>query len=224
MDINKVVIHTSKLQETKNFYHHVLGFQLITTNENNFTIKVGSSLLEFLETKKDINPYYHFAFNIPSNQFQEAKFWAKTKVSLTVEDGEDEVYFKFLDAHSFYFLDPSGNIVEFISRHSVSRQSTEAFSADSILNISEINITTNEVISVGNRLIANGIYERDGKELTESLNFMGSKGSFLLLGPTNRRWIFSNKQSVCFPVMITINQKTVIDVNESGNVVIRQVK
>lgn len=218
MEINKVTIQTSKLKESEDFYHRVLGLQLINSNENKFTIKVGSSLLEFLETNKEINPFYHFAFNIPANQFQEAKFWAQSKVSLTVENGEDEVYFEFLDAHSFYFVDPSGNIVEFISRHSVSVQSNEVFSENSILNISEINITTKEVISVGNRLIASGTYVRDGKELTESLNFMGSNGSFLLLGPPNRKWLFSDKQSECFPVVITINQEKVIEVDDNGEV------
>jgi len=221
MKINKVTIQTSKLNETRHFYNHVLGFQLITSNENQFAIQIGNSLLEFLETKKETNPFYHFAFNIPSNQFQEAKYWAQLKVTLTVEDEMDEVYFKFLDAHSFYFIDPSGNIVEFISRHSVSVQSNDAFSVNSILNISEINVTTTDVMSVGKQLMANGIGVRDGNELTESLNFMGKEGCFLLLGPQNRRWIFSNKRSKCFPVVITIDQKKLIEVDEFGKVDIK---
>jgi len=223
MEINKVTIHTSKLHETRHFYEYVLGFQLTTSNENQFAVQVGSSLLEFLETKKETNPFYHFAFNIPSNRFQEAKNWAKVRVTLTVEDGMDEVYFRFLDAHSFYFIDPSGNIVEFISRHSVSVQSNDAFSANSILNISEINVTTSDVMSVGNQLIANGIKVRDGNELTNSLNFMGKEGCFLLLGPENRRWIFSDKRSRSFPVVITIDQEKVIEVDEFGKVDIKHI-
>ena len=72
--------------------------------------------------------YYHFAFNIPANKFSEAKVWAKERVSLLVEEGEDEANFVHLPAHALYFYDPAGNIVELISRQSVSEDSTETFS------------------------------------------------------------------------------------------------
>ena len=62
-------------------------------------------------------PYYHFAFNIQSNMFNKAKSWVKEKVSLNLEDGEDEADFSHLPAHSLYFYDPSGNVVEYILRH-----------------------------------------------------------------------------------------------------------
>lgn len=86
------------------------------------------------------------------------------KVELTREEEDDEVYFSFLDAQSCYFLDPSGNIVEFISRYSVSPESAaESFSAQNVLCIIEINITTDEVRALGNRLISNGVPVRNGE-------------------------------------------------------------
>ncbi|WP_260321042.1 hypothetical protein [Peribacillus simplex] len=49
----------------------------------------------------------------------------------------EESNFAHLPAHAFYFYDPSGNIVEFISRYEIAKDSIEPFSVKSILNISE---------------------------------------------------------------------------------------
>jgi catechol 2,3-dioxygenase-like lactoylglutathione lyase family enzyme len=216
--ISKVTLYSSAIDELKHFYVKELGFKLIDSKENSFKIKVGESELEFQEDPSNRKPFYHFAFNIPANQFKEAKNWAKTKVILNIEEGSDEVYFKHSDAHSFYFLDPSDNIVEFISRQSLSPKSNTIFSPLGILNISEINITPNDVLSCGNQLIDFGIPVRDGDSLEESLNFMGSNGAFLLLGSEKRKWFFSDKEAEIHPLTIEIDEVKIIKVDELGNV------
>lgn len=206
------------IDEMKQFYVNELGFELINSKESSFKIKVGDSELEFQNDPANRNPFYHFAFNIPSNQFKEAKNWAKTKVALNTEEGSDEVYFKQSDAYSFYFLDPSDNIVEFISRQSLSPKSNDIFSAISILNISEINITTHDVLSCGNQLIDFGIPVRDENSLEESFNFMGSKGAFLLLGSEKRKSFFSDKEAKIHPLSIEIDKVKIISMDELGNI------
>jgi catechol 2,3-dioxygenase-like lactoylglutathione lyase family enzyme len=222
MLINKVTLYSQNLDEMKDFYVNQLGFNLLDSNENSFEIIVGDSVLEIKKYHLEEKPFYHFAINIPSNLFKEAKEWAKTRATLIKEEGEDEVYFSFLNADSFYFLDPSANIVEFISRYSVSPKCEEnTFSAQKALNISEINITTNDVISVGNQLIDFGIPERDGDSIEgEGLNFMGENedGAYLLLGPRKRRWFFSDKESEIFPLTIQIDNYKNIVLDEKGKI------
>ncbi|WP_088042380.1 glyoxalase [Bacillus sp. EAC] len=224
MLINKVVLLTTNLVETRDFYINKLQFESTEIMSDSFTVKVGNSLLKFIETQSEKDPFYHFAFNIPANKFREAKEWAQTKVNLTIEDGKDEIFFEFLNAHSFYFEDPSGNIVEFISRHSISPNTSKDFSPKSIIGISEINVTTKDVHLIGNRLILNGIQVREDREINESLNFMGSKGCFLLLGPPKRRWLFSEKIAEVFPVSITVDNKLEIKVTDIGEVSIIELK
>lgn len=177
---------------------------------------MGESELEFRKNNLNSKPFYHFAFNIPSNQFSEAKEWAKKKVVLNVEDGEDEVYFSRSNAHSFYFMDPAGNIVEFISRHTTSPESNEPFSIDSILNMSEMNLTTDEVLEVGNQLIEYGISVRDGEALSDGFHFMGENGVYLLLGPSGRRWFFSDLDAEVHPLMLEIDNEKQIEINRQG--------
>lgn len=223
MEIKQVTLKTNKLREMKYFYTNTLGLSLIDEDEERFCVAVGTSQLEF--TTKDVkgNPYYHFAFNIQSNKFDEGKSWVKERVGLNLEDGEDEADFSHLPAHALYFYDPSGNIVEFISRHSVSRAGKEPFSPKGILNISEISLTVDDAIKTGQQLIELGIYERDNEPLTStSLNFMGDSttGVFILLIQPGRRWIFSDKVSVIFPLKITLASGDQITLNDENELVI----
>ncbi|WP_404453642.1 VOC family protein [Virgibacillus necropolis] len=223
MKINLVVLRTKNLMQMKKFYIETLGFSLIKEDERSFRIAAGTSELEF--TSKDVkgNPYYHFAFNIPANNFEEAKSWTKERVSLTVEDGEDEADFDHLPAHALYFDDPAGNIVEFISRHSTSESRTEPFSIKSILNISEISLTVEDAVSVGEKLNNLGVPERDNNAIsTQSFNFMGKRanGIFILLTQPGRRWIFLDKLSAIYPIEIELTNNNKVILNSDSELFI----
>ncbi|WP_144569193.1 VOC family protein [Bacillus pseudomycoides] len=216
MLISRVTLYSNALEEMKDFYLNKLDFQLLHSSEMSFSIQVGECELEFRKNNLNSKPFYHFAFNIPSNQFSEAKEWAKKKVVLNVEDGEDEVYFSRSNAHSFYFMDPAGNIVEFISRHTTSPESNEPFSVHSILNVSEMSMTTDQVLAVGNQLIEYGISVRDGEALSDGFHFMGENGVYLLLGPSGRRCFFSALDAEVHPLLIEIDSEKQIEINRQG--------
>ncbi|MDP4106913.1 MAG: VOC family protein [Bacillota bacterium] len=225
MEINQVNLKTRNIKEMKAFYTKTLGLPLTNESEDSFRIAVGSSQLEFTEKNVEGEPYYHFAFNIQSNKFNEAKSWVKEKVSLNVEDGEDEADFSHLPAHSLYFYDPAGNVVEFISRHSISKFGKEPFSQKGILNISEISFTVDDAITTGQRLIEIGIRERNNYPLsTTSINFMGehSTGVFILLTQPGRRWIFSDKISAVFPIDIILSNGDRITLDDKNELIITQ--
>ncbi|MBM7602721.1 catechol-2,3-dioxygenase [Metabacillus crassostreae] len=100
MEIKSMTLQTTKLTEMKDFYINKLGFNLTEESDNSFRLAVGSSELEFTSNRViTSNPYYHFAFNIPSNKFIEAKKWIKERVSLNLEEGQDEIHFTKLQAH-----------------------------------------------------------------------------------------------------------------------------
>jgi len=82
---------------------------------------------------------YHFAFNIPENQFAEARAWLTQRVPLVLgPDGEDLFTFESWNSHAIYFYDAAGNIVEFIARHDLPNSSNQPFGPASLLSVSEI--------------------------------------------------------------------------------------
>ncbi|MGG0643076.1 VOC family protein [Sporosarcina gallistercoris] len=219
MEIKQVTLQASNIEEMKRFYTVTLGLKLVEDNENTFCIAVGSSKLEFTSVNAEVNPYYHFAFNIQGNRFLEAKSWVEEKVDLNIEDGDNEADFPHLSARSLYFNDPSGNVVEFIARHSKTDTGDEPFSPDSILNISEISLTVPDAIEVGKQLMKLGIKEREKEPLSAtSLNFMGdpTSGVFILLVQPGRKWIFSDKISAVFPLEITLESDEKITLNNKN--------
>ncbi|KIL49099.1 VOC family protein [Jeotgalibacillus campisalis] len=221
MEISKVEIFTSDLARLKVFYSETLGFSIIEQEPERFSVKAGKSELMF--KKGNGKPLYHFAFNIPSAAFYPAKEWARDKVGLNKENGEDEVYFRAFDADSFYFEDPCGNVIEFIGRTGNNGESCETFSVDQLLNISEINLTTDDVLEAAEQLQKEGILAENKTIHPQELNFVGDGEAFILLGPPERTWYFSSHQAEIHPVVIEIDQMKRVELDQDGNVVIKSI-
>lgn len=224
MDILKVKLKTHKLQQLKKFYGELLGFTFENETPHSFIVKLGVSEIEFNDYNIFGEPYYHFALDIPSNLFTKAKQFVKSKTTLLTEDGDDEVDFPFSVAKSFYFEDPSGNIVEFIARLNDTPTSETSFSVNNILRISEMCLVVEDKIHVANSLMAANIFERSNSTVSSTgLSFMNDQKTnvFLLLTTPNRRWLFSNRVSKVFPIDITLDSGVELGVNKENEFYIR---
>lgn len=68
MKTAELELKTHRFREMKDFYSNVLGFKLVATDEGLFKVQTGSSILTFKGLSDDVQPFYHFAFNITENQ------------------------------------------------------------------------------------------------------------------------------------------------------------
>lgn len=220
MKINKVNLTVHDLESMETFYCTNLGFKMIRKSSSGFEINIGDSILAFELALPGEQKQYHFAFNIPSNLFKEAKEWIRLHTTLLKDQGQDEVYFESINADSLYFYDPEENVVELIARHAVNPKVHSAqFTADTILNIGEINLTTDDLLNVGEKLKTLGIPVRNHEMLDEaSLNFMGESDgdAYILLGPAKRNWYFSTKDAVVSRIKIEVNEQLQFLVDENG--------
>lgn len=220
MKITKTVLCVDDIKSMKNFYLETLGFTKLNETETSFEIQIGTSSMKFeLETLQKPKQY-HFAFNIPENLFVAAKDWIKKHTSLLVHQEKDEIFFESINAHSVYFYDPEENVVELIARQALNpAKKVQYFSAQDILDIAEMNLTTNHVVAVGDKLEEIGIFERHQLPLDESsLNFLGEPedGTHLLLGPSGRNWFFSPKKAVTSPITVELNNQYRIQLDMKG--------
>lgn len=205
-------LYTNNIKALKRFYGNVLELDITDSASEQFTVRIGESNLTFKHT--DQPAFYHFAINIPGNQFSMMKYWITDRITLNREEGRDEVYFPSFDADSMYFEDPAGNIVELIGRRK--RDLFGDLTKESFLNISEISITTPHVVEVGDQLQDLGIPLRNGTEVEPNeLNFLGRGDTFIVLVPPGRRWYFSKKNAVTFPLEMTWND-VVIKLDQEG--------
>lgn len=209
----KVTLYTNKLKEVKGFYEYQLGFRIVEEDETSFMLSIGESQLIFRASEQPA--FYHFAFNIPGNQFTLAKGWASSRVELNRQEGMDEIYYANFDADAFYFQDPAGNVVEFLGRRNTDKMGN--FTIDSLLNISEVSITTPFVAEVGKQLEEMEIPVRGNKGIEpDALNFLGQGAAFILLVKPKRTWYFSKKKSEVHPLSIELTDGRKIDIDEEG--------
>ncbi|MCP2035923.1 CubicO group peptidase (beta-lactamase class C family)/catechol 2,3-dioxygenase-like lactoylglutathione lyase family enzyme [Planomicrobium sp. HSC-17F08] len=209
----KVTLYTNRLNEMKGFYEYQLGFRIVEEDDSSFTLAIGDSLLVFKTSERAA--IYHFAFNIPGNQYTLAKGWASSRVALNRQEGMDEIYYANFNADAFYFQDPAGNVVEFIARRHIDRMGD--FTVDSLLNISEVSITTDHVEEVGGKIEAMEIPVRGNKGIEpNALNFLGKDDAFILLVAPKRTWYFSKQKSEVHPLSIELADGRQIDISEDG--------
>jgi len=226
MKITKVKLYVHDVQKMEQFYVDLLGFSLLERTADHFTIAVGESRITFEKIYSYIPKQYHFALNIPSNLFQQAKIWAKEHVGLLDSEGQDEVYFEFLKAYSCYFYDPEGNIVEFIARQEInSKHDAAYFSTEQVLHIGEINLTTDDILAIAEQLKKYAIKPIANKKIQlEGLNFLGNyeDGANILLGPSERLWYFSDKKAVISPICIELDEALQLNMDEKGQLTLVQ--
>src|SRR5690625_5086811 len=197
-----VVLYTNQLKSLRRFYMNILDLKITKFSDEEFTITIGESSLTFKQF--DQPAFYHFAINIPGNQFSMMKYWIKERLTLNREGGIDEIYFPSFDADSMYFEDPVGNIIELIGRRK--RDMFGNLTSDAFLNISEIGIVTPFVTEVGDQLQDFGIPLLWGTDVKpDELNFLGKDDTFIVLVPPERKWYFSKQKSKVYPLEIILN-------------------
>jgi hypothetical protein len=203
------------LTAMKEFYHGSLGLPVINENQERLTIAAGETRLTFLSADPGSKPFYHFAFNIPENKIVSAHRWQSERTQLipippSLRDPaypDEVVDYRHWNAHSVFFFDPSGNVVEYIARHDLrNAASSDRFSSGDILYASEIGLVVDDVPATVTRLKTTFAVEqyRGG---SEQFTALGDEKGLLLVMKRGRIISFASpeKKSVTvFPTTASI--------------------
>jgi catechol 2,3-dioxygenase-like lactoylglutathione lyase family enzyme len=206
MNITRLELLTADLQVQKDFYESVLELPVKLTSSN-LEVKAGRTDLVFAQAPSDFDGAYHFAFNIPENQFKAAKTWISGRISLLRdENGQDEFESKNWNSHSVYFKDAAGNVLEFIARHNLENAVDEDFDGRQILNVSEIGLPSENVIEFANELCTSLNLSVYKQEPNETFTPVGDDNGLFILPIKNRIWIpNSGVPAKLLPVKVTGN-------------------
>ena len=203
MQIKELILQTGSLIDLKRFYTETIGIRMISESENSFTLQTSLTKITFTLSTDLQNPFYHFAFNIPENRFSEAKEWTKQRVNLIKLKGEDEFDFKSWNAHSIYFYDSAGNIVELIARHNLNSSSQKIFTGESLLSVSEIGCPVYDVKKFYELLKENfniPTFSGDMKTFTAA----GDDEGLFIIVLDGRKWFPDCPDAKIFPITVKI--------------------
>lgn len=188
MWIKRLELLTSNLPTQLEYYQTVL--QLPARLEaDSLIIQAGRTELIFNLSPDGRAGQYHFCFNIPENQFTESKKWLSARTPLLQdENGKDEFESESWNSNSLYFKDAAGNILEFIARHDQTNASGRPFDSRHILQISEIGLPSQDVISFARELCAQLGLSVYRQEAGETFTPIGDEEGLFILPVENRIW------------------------------------
>ena len=175
------LLSAAPLRAMKDFYHRLLGLSVTEDHPDRLTIAAGATAITFVNAgPADGQPFYHFAFNIPENKIEPAWRWQKQRTPLLpiparLRDAQypaDVVNYAHWNAHSIFFFDPAGNVVEYIARHDLNSAASGDFSSDDILYASEIAFVTDDVSALASQL----------KTMANVPQYRGGDDNFTALG------------------------------------------
>jgi catechol-2,3-dioxygenase len=197
MKIHSVKLETSALSQVADFYG-ALGLEVIAAEAGKAHVRIGSSWLIFSENPAATG-IYHFAFNIPCNHIREGMAWLERAgvVLIANEKGENKIDFSNWSAEATYFFDPAGNIVELIARRDLQNESEQPFSPDSLLEISEIGIVTDDVAAWSAHAAEQWeILPFEKQKPSADFSALGSDMGLFIVVPEGRKWFLTDIPAV----------------------------
>jgi hypothetical protein len=208
MLLKELRLQTKQLPELFNFYKEVLELPVVQEGNDSIAVTAGTSQIIFDTTNAIEKAFYHIAFNIPSNKFQEALQWIQGRIELLWLNDYKSYIADFTNWHakSFYFNDPANNILELIARFDLNDVIGEPFSAGHIRNVSEIGLVfpVKSFDSDVNKLLAQYPLSYFNKQPPmPHFRAVGNDEGLFVIVPENRIW-FSTKDatSQIFPMEI----------------------
>ncbi|HUG35243.1 MAG TPA: hypothetical protein VMJ90_10775 [Anaerolineales bacterium] len=188
MNITWLELQTRDLQAQADYYAHVLGLS-VNRSATNLEVQAGRTMLVFLQADSGFDGAYHFAFNIPENQFRTAKEWIASRTALIRDEkGYDEFNSSSWNATSLYFKDLAGNILELIARHALKNAAEEGFNSSQILNVSEIGLPSQDVISFADEICTKLDLSVFHQKPNEKFTPVGDDDGLLILPIVDRIW------------------------------------
>ena len=205
--IQRLRLSSNDLDAQEPFYRDILEFPTERTNENTLVVTTGQSIVEFIHEETTVAPFYHIAFTIPENRVEQALEWMtpRSEVLAINARGEKIMNFAHWNAHSIFYLDPVGNILEFIGHHELKNATSDPFNPNQVLYTSEIGLVVPDVPSTVDSLNKHFGYENFRGLSSKNFTAVGDMRGLLLIVQEGRGWLPINTvKSAVFPVEATV--------------------
>jgi catechol-2,3-dioxygenase len=216
MEIDNIQLKTAHLNDLKAFYADTVECPITPTHADEFTVQIGTTAVTFSKAADGTDPFYHFAIDIPRNQFDDAVTWLADRVELLSdpETGEREFISGDNKYQQVYCLDPADNILELIARHNLSNDSERPFGSENFRNVSEIGLPVPAVkraVEALNDTV--GVSPRDSRvaEIPGDATFaaVGTDPGVFIVVTDGRVWFPTRNQAAeIHPVTIEISDTT----------------
>lgn len=201
MWIDRVILASQDLEAQRRFYGERLGLPVALV-EGALQVEVGRTLLIF-QADASVEPFYHIAFNIATNQVESALAWAQERFPVLTFQGELLSHSTDWNSDGFYFYDAEGNILELIARHTLPEEGAVEFGPAQIQSISEVGVPVADVPGTVERFereLALPLYDCDRVRF----NAMGDEHGLLIVVAAGRHWFPTERPALPLPLQVEL--------------------
>ena len=189
MKILELETSSVDLPAQRDFYANLLELP-VRLDAAILEVKAGRTILRFTQAPSEFMGAYHFAFNIPANQYQAAKQWITSRVSLLKDkSGNEDFDSQSWNSTSLYFLDAAGNVLEFIARQNLQNTTAGEFTSSQILNVSEIGLPSEDVVGLADQICTKLGLSVFKQEPNETFTPVGDDDGLFILPIKERIWM-----------------------------------
>ncbi len=204
MELRAVTLQSPDPAASAGFYADRLGLETLVAREadgvrTRHGVVLGRSVLWF--TPGDAGPAHHVAMNVAEHRFDDVLGWMRERVTVLADDRDPPYLFASWNAHSAYFLDHDGNVIEFIARHALPSTYAGPPGPAIVESISEVGLPVSDVGPAIAWLSA----RLDLPHFDVTGNRFGAIGDhhgLLIVVPTDRSWYPTTIPSRIRPITI----------------------
>lgn len=202
MRLEAVHLTTTGLPALRAFWADVLGQAVADRPDEGFAVALGWTTLAFGPAAPGTTPVHHVAVQIPENQLEAAMAWlAARDVALLPHEGSPVLAFPHWDAHSVYFLDPAGHVLELIAHHGLPTASDAPFGPASLLGLAEVGLPGD--VQATAAAIEAALGERVWSGGGPGFAAVGDAWGRFILVPEGHRWLPTDIPARAFPTAVT---------------------
>ena len=189
MKILELEVSSVDLPAQRDFYADILELP-VRLDSAVLEVKAGRTVLRFTQAPSELMGAYHFAFNIPENQYRAAKQWITSRIPILRDKaGQEDFESTSWNSTSLYFLDAAGNVLEFIARHNLQNAAAGEFNSSQILSVSEIGLPSEDVLALADQLTTQLGLSVFQQEANETFTPVGDDNGLLILPVKDRIWM-----------------------------------
>jgi catechol-2,3-dioxygenase len=220
VDYQRIDLLSNRMDEQKEFYTKLFHFPLVEEDANSFTVQTGASRMRFIDDQNEHESVLcHFAFNIPENQFDSAMAWVLERWPLLLNrrTGGHAVHFRNINAHSVYWFDPSGHLLEFIAQHDLPNAKEGEFDIENLIATCEIGLVTPDVVATCNEITQKtGLQVRASNRGNTVFAPTGDPYGYFIVVKLDRTWLMTDIPASLIPIGVTMAGQTPGKVKISG--------
>lgn len=197
------LLAAADLGRMEEFYCGKLGLRRLSIDDDALSIQAGATELTFAKSATDRGgPLTHFAFNIPQNKIRPALDWLRKRSKVIPAWGDladpaypkEVVHFRHWNAHSLFFWDPAGNLLELIARHDLANDASGAFTSEHLLNVSELGLAVADPTKFAKFLHEKGGIPAYPRGTSPSFAMGDENGLLLCLQQGQKWWNSTDRQ------------------------------